>query len=1589
MCNQCYIDIIVRFKVMNYNKNIIFCLLCILLLSSVMTCSFAIDSDSTNLNAYNGTVQLSVEVDNDTISLNDDVENEYDILLSEGGDSPLGDEYQPDSNGIYVSPSGSNLGDGSYYSPYKSIDKAIYVATNGKTIYLANATFKITSTLSLGKDLTFTSYDGGKPVIDGQNNCGILKLTADCSFSFNGITFINGNAQNGGVVDFQNYNQYYGSFYNCTFINNTATNNGGVFYEGRNEKMFSMSDKLYVTSCIFLNNTAKQGSIYFGGSNTFSFLSMQYCIALGNSNYAVYATSNRDGLIAENFWGTNEGINKIVNYNGYDVTSSRLVIVADNVNPTVDDQVILTAKLITSGGADFSSRIYIPEIPITFTSSSGNLSDKKVILTNNKASSVFTTSELGEVLVTAQMGDFIVNVTLNILPSPQYVSANAQDGEGDGSFNNPYSLSDAIDAVNNGAVNKIVLFEGDYAFPQSYTLACDMSVSAYATPYKTDYVSITSNNGFLVLNDNINVNITNLTILNSHSQHNPLFDVGSNSNLTLKNLILRNNTLLETGAVIANVGMDASLNIEYSHIVNNDALIKSIDEYGYLFNNLGTVVANNNWWGSNKGSSYTDYLSLGNEIVSDSWFILSQSQEKQVLRTEWQSAFSVWLTDNLNNTVNEYLPELVLQITTNTGNLDAYHVILNKQNAYSIVNRISEITDNATVMISADNETLKTVFEYEIPLTEIFLAVDGDDENGDGSINNPFLSIEKAITRAKESGATIYLLKGTYDVTVVCKNLFYNNTYVGLNYINNRNLTISSYNGKVVIDRTKSYLIFGFGSKTVINLIGINFENGLHTSGSELGAIRSSGILTVRNCSFANVPKGNNFAEFIGISNPGKLYVYDSNFTNIGVVGPQYTNGAIHISGYNAYAYLYNCYFANNGYYKTVIDGVEVYKFGNTESAVRCQQAKVDFEKCRFENSSKPVMIYDYAKMNFKDCSFKDNGGLPCLYVTSRGSGFNVDNCTFINNTAGAIGISMSYLNDNEINVYNSRFINNTATTGGAISLAQAGSVISNCYFEGNHAVNGGAIYNYYASLLVEHCEFYNNSATDKGGSIYTEGTDDYIDIQYNIFSNSAANIGGVIYNKGITSLFYNIMSNGTASNGSYIYNDNRAGNIYINILNNTTHTVYKNDLTTISAFVSDDMANPITGGEVVFKVNGEEIHATSLEGIASIDYVFDKEGTYEIGANYTGSRRYVVIVGKATLNVVKKSTVLEVSDKYVYYSVIDNFTVLLKDCEGNVLKNAGIIITLNNENHQLTTDDNGAASIEYCLPLGSYSAVVRFDGNENYLAAQSSAIIKVLSTIHANDMTRGYNSGCDYEFGLLNVDSKPLNDSIIIFKVNGKEYSLISDANGIVKLNKKLAVGTYSIELTNPISNESITKKFTISKRIVDNKNLVMDYADGSSFKVRIIGDDGRYVGAGQTVTFYINKVKYTSKTDKNGYASLKIVSVPKTYTITAEYKGYKTTNKLTVKQVIKTSNVKVKKSAKTFKIKVTLKTSKGKAIKSKKITLKFKGKTYKAKTNKKGIATFMIKKNVIKKLKAGKKYAFKVTYIKNTVQKRVIVKK
>ena len=278
---------------------------------------------------------------------------------------------------------------------------------------------------------------------------------------------------------------------------------------------------------------------------------------------------------------------------------------------------------------------------------------------------------------------------------------------------------------------------------------------------------------------------------------------------------------------------------------------------------------------------------------------------------------------------------------------------------------------------------------------------------------------------------------------------------------------------------------------------------------------------------------------------------------------------------------------------------------------------------------------------------------------------------------------------------------------------------------------------------------------------------------------------------------------------------------------------------------------------------------------------------------------------------------------------------------------------------------------------------------NDNNITStdKNISVSNVEGTILVNNLTKAYNADYTFQITILGIDGKGVANTNITLTVDGVKITKTTDANGTITLTNKevSAIGAHTVSISNPVTNETVNAVINIVSRIAENSDVKMYYYDGTAFRVRALDDNGNPVGAGETVIITVGSKAYEVKTDANGYASLVIKQLPKTYTVTATYKGVTTENKVQVKQVLKTSNVKVKKSSK----KLVLKAKLVNKLKGKKITFKFNGKKYAAKTNKKGVAAVKLGKKVIKKLKAGKKYAFKAIFVKDAVKGKVVVKK
>ena len=310
--------------------------------------------------------------------------------------------------------------------------------------------------------------------------------------------------------------------------------------------------------------------------------------------------------------------------------------------------------------------------------------------------------------------------------------------------------------------------------------------------------------------------------------------------------------------------------------------------------------------------------------------------------------------------------------------------------------------------------------------------------------------------------------------------------------------------------------------------------------------------------------------------------------------------------------------------------------------------------------------------------------------------------------------------------------------------------------------------------------------------------------------------------------------------------------------------------------------------------------------------------------------------------------------------------------------------------NGKYNTTIDGSCIIEIPdLSIGNHSVTIYYSGNENYTAGTKEDVITVISSIDANSTTKAYNSEYDLKIALLTCDNGPLHNTKVILAIDGVNISETTDEQGIITLSK-LAIGNHTIVIHNPNTNESSTVYANILSRFLKYGDKILNYYSTTKYSVQVCDDNGSALG-GVQVQFIINGKTKTVTSDNNGYASMYIRELPGIYTIIASYNGESVSSTVTIKQTLKPykKTVTVKKTASKLILRAVLKKYAGKGISGKKIIFKFKGKKYSAVTNSKGIAKVTVKKSVIKKLKAGKKYSVTFTYVKNTVKGYVKVKK
>ncbi|ALT68043.1 adhesin-like protein [Methanobrevibacter millerae] len=399
--------------------------------------------------------------------------------------------------------------------------------------------------------------------------------------------------------------------------------------------------------------------------------------------------------------------------------------------------------------------------------------------------------------------------------------------------------------------------------------------------------------------------------------------------------------------------------------------------------------------------------------------------------------------------------------------------------------------------------------------------------------------------------------------------------------------------------------------------------------------------------------------------------------------------------------------------------------------------------------------------------------------------------------------------------------------------------------------------------------------------------------------------------------------------------------------------------------------------GNVLVDVNGQGYYAPVKDGKATVNVIGLDEGTYPATVTYAGDDKYTNATKPASVTVPEdEEPTPEPVDPKADINISDDAVnvELPKDATGYVL------VDVDGKGYYAPVKD-GKASIDLPeLAPGNHTVTVTYTGDDKYKPATTNKTVTVekeIITVVSENLTKIEKAPDRFEAVFTDSDGNALANKDVTFGLNDITYTRTTDANGKAGMNINLVPGTYSIKTTNPVTNESVTNTITVLPRFTEDSDLVKYFRNDSQYVLKVLDDNGNPAKAGEIVTYNINGVFYNRTTNATGHVKLSINLPPKTYIITAEYKGCKVAHNVTVLPTL-TGNDLTKKYGQSGAYEAKLVDGQGKAYANQKIEFNINGVMYQRTTDANGVAKLNIN------LQAGK-YIITASYgqarISNTV--------
>lgn len=801
----------------------------------------------------------------------------------------------------------------------------------------------------------------------------------------------------------------------------------------------------------------------------------------------------------------------------------------------------------------------------------------------------------------------------------------------------------------------------------------------------------------------------------------------------------------------------------------------------------------------------------------------------------------------------------------------------------------------------------------------VYVSVNGNDENGNGSFNNPYATIANAI--AKSAGNVynlkVYLLDGVYSGA--------GNTNISLP--SSMNIQIAGIGSKVIIDGSGSNW-FAANERSIsgfkyvlsnLNLINFKAKSTGYKKENNIGVISNYADLTIDNCIFKNIA-GSSISNY----DLANLKVISSSFVDSKHLG--FYGGVLF--NYDANARFYNCivnnYSSTDIFYSTAVNTENVYlEFFNSTF----KNLKSFDSRCKFLGASNTNVTMSYVNYADNDCNFA---------VAYDKSSVKIDNSVFKNSNwlSGSVNgmiwdvcnssfININSLTFSSINGYKSNF-NGCLFDGGNVEFRGNTITVGNSSFYNNKVIivnndnqkgNLDFNYNYWIdetpkNMIDTTANVKLNYWIVKHLSAENLFNDSYkVVISYKLFDGSDYKNYDVRYVPVKPVRFTLITSKGTNSLDSGILindifefintaNDDR--NVVVSFTDNTKlnitlynqHKVDTNidlsqktakigDIVEINVNIKDNKTGlAVDFGIVEIYLNNKLISSNNVTGLAiskSIT-VDESKSFYNISVIYKGNNKYADSSNSAILRIssIPLETVIISKDLTKYYKNGSQFDVVLKDVLGNVLVGKIVKITINGVTYNKITNDKGEAKLSINLFPGVYNITVLFEDDDNYVKSLNTNKIVVLSKI----ITKFVDNN-KFIVKLVNDDGTPKTNASLAIIANGVQYNRITNGSGEARLNVRLNPNNYIFAVTD--GQEVVSSSVNVLSTI-ETSDISMFYKDGTKYSVKLCDLDGNIM-PNKNVAITINGVTYNKVTDSNGVAYLNINLNPGTYSVWATY--------------------------------------------------------------------------------------------------------